>query len=260
MVDDDPAILKISKTLLQRMNPAFQIAFAYSSHETLQFLERKSIDALVVDYALPDMNGLALLRLLRNRGEQLPFVMFTGRGHEQVAIDALNYGADYYLKKGGDPEMLFGELALVLDRIIENRRIKDQLAITYDALEHSLNAVVISDLENRIRYVNKAFLELFGICSNEEVLGTTQVEEWLQNAKANAKPGQIMEYTFSQPDGTLVCLKTLTSAVRNEEGVIAGTITAFIDITDQKISQNLINGIVSFSSGIRRATSPGNSP
>ena len=56
-------------------------------------------DAIICDYQMPEMNGIDLLKMVRAGGNKIPFIMFTGRGREEVLIEALNSGADFYLQK-----------------------------------------------------------------------------------------------------------------------------------------------------------------
>ena len=68
-------------------------------------------DAIISDYQMPEMDGITFLKELKASGNTTPFIIFTGRGREEVAIEALNEGADFYLQKGGEPKSQFAELA-----------------------------------------------------------------------------------------------------------------------------------------------------
>ena len=57
---------------------------------------------------MPDTDGIAFLRKIRESSD-IPFILFTGRGREEVVIDAINNGVDFYLQKGGDPKSQFVE-------------------------------------------------------------------------------------------------------------------------------------------------------
>ena len=58
-------------------------------------------DAIISDYQIPDMDGIEFLKKVRSSGNSIPFIIFTGKGREEVVIEALNAGADFYLQKGG---------------------------------------------------------------------------------------------------------------------------------------------------------------
>ncbi|MEI6795728.1 MAG: response regulator, partial [Methanomassiliicoccales archaeon] len=97
-------------------------------------------DVIISDYQMPEMNGIELLKQLRTNGITSPFILFTGRGREEIVIEALNSGADLYLQKGGDPVAQFGELANSVRQLyMRNKAERDlmrsssELAILFDA-------------------------------------------------------------------------------------------------------------------------------
>jgi len=69
---------------------------AGSVHEALSVLEGKRYDGIISDYQMPDVDGLDFLLYVRENFGEIPFILFTGRGREEVVISALNRGADYY--------------------------------------------------------------------------------------------------------------------------------------------------------------------
>jgi DNA-binding response OmpR family regulator len=73
-------------------------------------LQLHPYDVIVADYLMPEMDGIEFLKGLRASGCTIPFIIFTGKGREDVAIEALNSGADFYLQKGGNPRSQFAEL------------------------------------------------------------------------------------------------------------------------------------------------------
>lgn len=68
------------------------------------------------------MDGIAFLKRVRSAGYTLPFILFTGRGREEVVIQALDEGADYYVQKGGEPVWQFTELSHKLRQAIQQRK------------------------------------------------------------------------------------------------------------------------------------------
>ena len=123
--DDDPMLLDIASEFL-RAN-GFEVEVANSAAEALEMLRRSHYDALVSDYQMPNIDGIELLRHLRSMADNIPFILFTGKGREELAIEALNSGADYYLQKGKEPKALFAELAHHVQRAVERRVAEDQL-------------------------------------------------------------------------------------------------------------------------------------
>ena len=109
-VDDEPGFLEIGKLFLEQ-GSEFSVDTAISAPEALDTLQTRKYEAILSDYAMPEMNGIAFLKALRESNNNLPFILFTGRGREEVVIEALNNGADFYIQKGGDPTAQFADLA-----------------------------------------------------------------------------------------------------------------------------------------------------
>ena len=99
-VDDEPQLLDLGKLFLERTTE-FHVEIASSAKDALASPAIQSYDAIVSDYQMPDMDGIAFLKAVRERFGDVPFILFTGRGREDVVIDAINNGADFYLQKGG---------------------------------------------------------------------------------------------------------------------------------------------------------------
>ncbi len=125
VIDDDPDFLTISRMYLKE--GGFQdIATSCSSNEALEILASRSFDVIVADYDLPPgMNSIELLKKLKSQGDTTPFIIFTGKSREEVAIEALNTGAAYYLQKGIEIEAQFAELRNMIIQLAEKKRAKE---------------------------------------------------------------------------------------------------------------------------------------
>ncbi|MCW4024744.1 MAG: response regulator [Candidatus Bathyarchaeota archaeon] len=125
-IDDDPTILAISKMILESDN-RFQVETATSVQEAFKKLAQQPFQAIISDYEMPKKDGLQFLEELRKQKNEIAFVMFTGRGREEVAVKALNLGADRYINKNGDPETVYCELSYALTKIIERKKARKML-------------------------------------------------------------------------------------------------------------------------------------
>ncbi|HWQ65441.1 MAG TPA: response regulator [Methanospirillum sp.] len=108
-IDDEPIILDITRIYLERTGN-IQVDTVTEAQEALRLLEEFRYDAIISDYEMPVMDGIEFLKEVRECGYDLPFILFTGRGREEVVIRAFNNGATYYLQKGGDPGSQYTEL------------------------------------------------------------------------------------------------------------------------------------------------------
>jgi DNA-binding response OmpR family regulator len=126
-VDDDVCLLEVSKQILVMENN-FEIENVTSVDEAFKKMERQSFDAVVSDYEMPLRDGLDFLRELREQGNEIAFILFTGKGREDVAVKALNLGADRYIHKNGSPELVYFELAHAIHKIVERKKSRELLA------------------------------------------------------------------------------------------------------------------------------------
>ena len=172
-VDDEPSILEISKQILMDMDSNFEIDHAYCVDEAFKKLAARDYDAIISDYEMPLKNGLQFLKELREQKNEIPFILFTGKGREEVAVTALNTGADGYYSKLGSPETIYGELIHGIRQSV-NRK-KSELALACSEakfkvyVENSPVAVFVANAEGKYEYVNEAASKLLGY-SREELL------------------------------------------------------------------------------------------
>lgn len=159
-VDDDEALLGLTKTMLEREGEDITVESAGSVSGALTCLQENGrIDCIVSDYEMPDMDGLDLLETVRETEPDLPFVLFTGRGSEEIASRALSAGATEYLQKGTGTDQ-YTVLANRIENAVAKRRAERERNHTqnrYRALiEHSSDLVAIIDEDGVFKYVSPA--------------------------------------------------------------------------------------------------------
>lgn len=130
LVDDEPALLDITQIFLER-EPQLSVVTANSAEKALEYVDTEHFDAIISDYEMPGMDGLSLLSTIREKGLSIPFIIYTGKGREEVVIEALNRGADFYLQKGGDPQSQFAELKSKILHAVEKKRAEDAIHTAY---------------------------------------------------------------------------------------------------------------------------------
>lgn len=109
-VDDEPGLLEIGKIFLEKSGQ-FSVDIVTSAPDALAILATKTYDAILSDYQMPEMDGIEFLKSVRASGNTIPFLILTGRGREEIVIQALNEGANYYIQKGGKLVPQFTEIA-----------------------------------------------------------------------------------------------------------------------------------------------------
>jgi len=168
-VDDEPSLLNIARLFLEKSG-GFAVGTAESAREALNSHDIPSYDAIVADYQMPEMDGIELLKVVRKQFGDIPFILFTGRGREEVVIAAINNGADFYLQKGGDPRAQFAELAHKVQQAVRRKKTEALLRESEEKyrmlVEHSRDGVFIVQ-DGRLVFYNNALTGLSGYSPRE---------------------------------------------------------------------------------------------
>jgi len=260
-VDDEPALLDIVRLYLEKKR--FIVDTATSAGEALKKMQcNPPYDAVVCDYQMPVMDGIGFLRVLRRHGDDTPFIIFTGKGREDIVIQALNEGADFYLQKGGDPASQFAELAHVIQKVVRQKRIessiRDMERREADILNFLPDATFAIDLHGTVIAWNRAMEKMTGIPA-DEILGRGDYEYALPfyherrpiliDLVLKADPGTEAKYPYIRREGeTLISeifiphlnggkgayLWFLASPLYNSRGEVAGAIESIRDVSEWK--------------------------
>ncbi len=125
-IDDEEPLLEVAKAFLEDEGDLRVDVFGVV-WDAFSALNQRAYDVVVCDYQMPEMDGLQVLRVLRENGSHVPFILFTGKGREEVAIEALNLGADRYIQKGGDPKAQFVELKHAVVQLHQRIKVESEL-------------------------------------------------------------------------------------------------------------------------------------
>jgi PAS domain S-box-containing protein len=168
LVDDEPAYLNLASIYLERSG--FSVKTTSSATEAFKELDCNRFDAIISDYLMPDMDGITFLKEICTTNPELPFIILTGKSREEIAIEALNSGADFYLQKGGHPTAQFVELSHNIVKAVEKRRLNESIR----DMNEVLNAILavspygIAFVRNqKIQWLNESFARMFGYTHNE---------------------------------------------------------------------------------------------
>ncbi|MDG6249272.1 PAS domain S-box protein [Methanocalculus sp.] len=243
-VDDEPALLQICKIYLEKKEH-FEVFLSKNPTDAIALLSKQSFDAIISDYQMPGMDGLQFLKYLREQGDETPFVIFTGKGREEVVIEALNSGADFYLQKGGDPKAQFTELSQKIKYAVARKRSESALRESEDRYRN-----VIEDMDElicrfhhdgRIIFVNDAYSRHFGL-SQDDLIGSSfkpgihpddqEKVSSLFSALTQDHPSGMIEQRVIMPDGRIVWQRWSTRAIFDKDGVITEYQSVGRDITE----------------------------
>jgi two-component system, OmpR family, KDP operon response regulator KdpE len=178
VVDDEPHLLRaLAMNLTSR---GFDVSTAASATRALEQIRRLPPDLLVLDLGLPDLDGLEVIRELRDYGPELPIIVLSARGGSQDKVDALDLGAVDYVTKPFDMNEFIGRLRAILRRTT----LATQLHITIGTADIDLNTRTAQQADGTDIHLTRT--------------------EWL-----------ILEVLLRQP-GRLVTARELLTAVRGD--------------------------------------------
>jgi CheY-like chemotaxis protein len=124
-VDDEAVILDLTWEFLKREGKEeFEITSVLSAEEALAELAKERFDVIISDFRMPRMDGLEFLEEVRNMGEYVPFVLFSGMAEPEVVTEVLERGADRYISKAGNPVITFTELAHTIRELVKEKEKK----------------------------------------------------------------------------------------------------------------------------------------
>jgi len=167
LVDDEPSLLTQAKIFLEREKEEINIITALSAEKALDLFD-DDIDVIVSDYQMPVMNGLEFLEEVRKKREiDIPFIMFTGKGREEVAMKALNLGADRYIQKGGDPKSQFNVLAQAISQEFLHYQVEKKFELTKNSVDKANTGIFWIDPDGKFVYTNQKVEEILGYSEAE---------------------------------------------------------------------------------------------
>lgn len=256
-VDDEVNLLDIGKLFLERSDD-IHVETALSVSAAQKNMERHRYDAIVSDYQMPEMNGIDFLKTLRSKNNKIPFILFTGRGREEVVIEALNSGADFYLQKGGNPDAQFLELEHKVREAVRRNRAEESLRENERRLTKAQSIGLMGCWEfkwdsdgGRIWGSEEAF-RIFGITRpNDGIIQYDRVEICILQKDLTRQAflnliekgkGYDIEYEIEPGDGgPRKFIHSVVDLVHDEDGIPKKAVGIIQDITERYKFDRLVH-------------------
>ena len=214
---------------------------------------------------MPGMDGIELLKVVRERFGEIPFILFTGRGREEIVMEAINNGVDFYLQKGGDPRAQFAELAHKIRQAVRSkqaeRSLHDSERRLADIIDFLPDATFAIDNAGNVIAWNRAIEEMTGVPA-EEMLGRGNFEyavpfygvrrpiliDLIEEADEKIAPlynnisrngnSLTAETDIANPKGRRISVLAKVCPLYNQKGEVTGAIESIRDITGWKQTED----------------------
>ena len=244
-VDDEPILLDLAKEFLE-IDGGLIIETSTSAIEVLEDDDIDRYDVILSDYRMPKIDGIEFLKMLRDREIDIPFIIFTGQGREDVAIEALNSGADFYIQKGGDPIAQFKELRHAIFQLAHHSMAEKALHEREEILslitDNMRDIIVrINDKQN-IDFVSPS-IAVTGF-SPEEIIGhnvfdfvhPNDVHRLINESSDGAihREGITLEYQQLNKDGTYTWSEAKGKCLYDKYGNQTMAVFSIRDVEDRK--------------------------
>ena len=241
-VDDEPALLDVCRRFLEQEGD-ITVSTVVSVEEALTRIAGGTFDAIISDYQMPDVDGISFLRTIRQQYPDMPFILFTGRGREEVVIEAINNGADSYIQKGGDPRAQYKELSHRVRQIVRRRKAESELRLMKFSVDHASEGIVWMRVNGEIAYYNDAICAMLGYTLQEfSALSVADLRPgWSHESLSSggkrlpSRQCAIVEENLLKKDGSFLPVELVLNY--NEQGANP-LIFAFVrDISERRLSE-----------------------
>jgi PAS domain S-box-containing protein len=168
-VDDNQEFAALAAERLTREDDGFTVETVSSASEGLEYLADHDVDCIVSDYEMPQQNGIDFLETVNKQSPDVPFILFTGKGSEEIASTAISAGVTDYLQKTSKTEQ-FEILANRIRNAVDRMRAQRDRRRHHNAIETAKEGIGILNEDGEFRYVNEAYADLYGY-DPEEMIG-----------------------------------------------------------------------------------------
>jgi len=247
-VDDDSDFADLAATFLKRENDQLDVQTATSPAEGLDILAATEPDCIVSDYDMPRQNGIEFLKAVRQEYSDLPFILYTGKGSEEIASEAISAGVTDYLQKDTGSS----QYTVLANRIVNAvRQYHSQQVI--EETERKLSQIADKS-EDVLFLVNADWSEFLFVSPSYEDIWGESIAELKANPESflekihpddrekvrksmerlmDGKPAEI-EYRVRGEDGDYFWVRGPSKPIFDEDGNVSRIVGFARDISEQK--------------------------
>jgi len=244
LIEDDKVDQMAFTRFVRRQKLPYGCAMAESVAAARKSLADNEFDIILADYMLPDGTAFDVLESAKH----IPFVFITGAGDEAVAVEAWKAGAaDYLIKDPGHNYLKV--LPIVVENAVTRKAITQKMQLLHSAVMSATDSICITDTDDRITFVNRAFCRTYGY-TEQEILGrkysilsgSEPLESEVRKVLHDVHSRQV-GFRHRRKDGTTFKVSLTRSAIHDQHGNEIGLVTVARDMSEQTSLEDKVESL-----------------
>ncbi len=240
LVEDDKLDQMAFKRLVEDKELPYDCTIAGSVSEAQSVLGSDTFDIVIADYLLGDGTAFDILDLVKN----IPIIFVTGAGDEEIAVKAWKAGAYDYLIKDHDRNYL-KTVPIRVENAIKHKKTEEELQLLSGAIMSTDDSVYITDMENKIIFVNRAFYESYGY-KEEDIIGKDSNILWIGKPQSGRTRSvfQIIKsawgvgFYHKRKDGSVFPVSLSRSIIKDSNGNEVAVVGVARDISERLLVED----------------------
>ncbi len=189
IIEDEAAIRRVLTKIISEENDAYQVEEAKDGLEGIEKIKDNDYDLVLCDIKMPKMDGVEVLEKAKKIKPEIPFVMISGHGDLDTAVNTMRIGAFDYISKPPDLNRLLNTVRNALDKkvlVVENKRLKKKVSKGYEMIGESDAITNIKDMIKKVAATDARVLIIGPNGTGKEL-----VAHWLHEQSDRAKSSLI---------------------------------------------------------------------
>ncbi len=153
VIEDEAAIRRVLVKILSEENDAYSVEEAEDGLKGMETIKNNDFDLVLCDIKMPKMDGVEVLEAARKIKPEIPFIMISGHGDLDTAVNTMRLGAFDYISKPPDLNRLLTTVRNALDRktlVVENKNLKKKVSKNYDMIGESKEINTIKEMIEKV--------------------------------------------------------------------------------------------------------------
>lgn len=187
IIEDEDSIRRVLSKIILNEDDSTQVEEARDGAEGFDMIQKSDYDLVLCDIKMPKMDGVEVLQKVQDLKPEIPFIMISGHGELETAVETMRLGAYDYISKPPDLNRLLNAIRNALDKknlVVENKRLKKKVDKNYEMIGESAEIAKIKEIVDKVAPTDARVL-----ITGDNGTGKELVAHWLhQKSERSQKP------------------------------------------------------------------------